>query len=245
MLPEILGCYQSQKREKMGKGGTSRDFTQRIDWLAMRLDLARILLFPLDESNLPLPLQQTVSSEDFLAHFLPAPLLFNERLAPAALVLTRLLRDVGVGLDQNALPQAERALYVAILSALALVGKKEPNKAALAALAVLKSMGATATGHDIQKVAINAFGIHLRKQKDFDMAEAYYRRALELAPKDERLMFNLARVLFEKGDPAACREVLEQALTEDPDFLEARKFLRYLKRLEQSGTEEEFPDITV
>lgn len=86
MLPEILGCYQSQKLEKMGKGAASgREFTQRIDWLALRLDAARILVFPLDDKHLPLPLQKTVTPSEFLGHFLPAPLLFTERLAPAAL----------------------------------------------------------------------------------------------------------------------------------------------------------------
>jgi len=242
MLPEILGCYQSQKREKMGKGGSGRDFTQRIDWLALRLDAARILIFPLGENHLPLPLQKSVTPEEFLLHFLPAPLVFNERLGPAALVLSRLLRDVGANLDQAALPEAERALYAVLLTALAVGGEKDP---AARALAVLFSMGPDATGIDAQKLAINAFGIHLRKQKDFDTAAAYYRQALELAPGDERLLFNLARVLFEKGDTDTCRDLLKQALATAPDFAEARKFLRYLKRQADAGDDEAFPGITI
>ena len=54
MLPQILGCYQSRKREKMGKSGTGRDFTQRIEWLVLRLDTARFLIFPLDDARLPM-----------------------------------------------------------------------------------------------------------------------------------------------------------------------------------------------
>jgi tetratricopeptide (TPR) repeat protein len=242
MLPELLGCYQSQKIEKMGKGATSgRDFTQRIDWLAIRLDTARILVFPLDDKKLPLPLQKTVTPQEFLGHFLPAPLVFNERLGPAALVLTRLLGDVGAKLDQNALPEAERALFTVILVALA-AGNQADDDAA--ALAVLNHCGA-ATGGEAQKRAINAFGIHLRKQKDFDTAAAYYRKALELAPHDERILFNLARVLYEKGDLAACREVLEKALAADPGFAEAGKFLRHVRRRESDQAEVEFPDITL
>ena len=171
-LPEILGCYQSQKREKMGgKGGSGRDFTQRIDWLALRLDAARILTFPLDERHLPLPLQKIITAEEFLLHFLPAPLLFTERLGPAAVVLARLLRDVGPGLDHKSLPEAEQALFVVVLAALAAAGQPDTDAAVLDVL--------TATGGGLspeaQKLSINAFGISLRKSGDFDTAAAFYR----------------------------------------------------------------------
>ncbi|MGE4537747.1 MAG: tetratricopeptide repeat protein [Desulfovibrio sp.] len=243
MLPEILGCYQSQKLERMGKAGAAtRDFTQRINWLAMRLDTARILIFPLDDKNLPMPLQKTVTSEEFLAHFLPAPLVFKERLAPAALVLSRLLRDAGATVDQNALPDAERALFTVILVALAAAGAPDDDATALS---VLRQAGAgDPEGHG-QKATINAFGIRLRKQKNYDTAIAYYRKALELAPGDERLMFNLARVLFEKGDLAACRDILTQAVGIDAEFSEAKKFLRYIERREGRSDLRDFPDITI
>ena len=243
MLPEILGCYQSQKHERMGNaGGTTRDFTQRINWLALRLDPARILVFPLDDKKLPLPLQKTVSAEEFLAHFLPSPLLFGERLAPAAAVLSRLLRDAGASLDQKALPDAERALFTVILVALSMAGAPDDDASVLA---VLEKAGAGDPGGHVQKATINAFGIHLRKQKAYDAAAAYYRKALELAPGDARILFNLAQALFEKGDPAASRELLEQALACDAQFPEARKFLRYLDRQKKRAGPRDFPDITI
>lgn len=242
MLPEILGCYQSQKREKMGKGAAARDFTQRINWLALRLDAARIMLFPLGDDHLPLALERIVAAKDFLAHFLPAPLLFGERLAPATLVLSRLLRDVGGQLDKAALPGDERTLYTVLQTAL--TAAKAADQGPSAVLAVLEAMGADATGVDAQKLAINAFGISLRKKKDFETATAYYHKALELAPDDERLLFNLARVLFEQGNAAGCQQILEQALAVDPDFAEARKFLRYVLRQNQDDGLTGLPDIT-
>ncbi|MHC1788214.1 tetratricopeptide repeat protein [Solidesulfovibrio sp.] len=241
-LPEILGCYQSQKREKMGgKGGSGRDFTQRIDWLAFRLDTARILIFPLSEQHLPLPLQKIVTPEEFLLHFLPAPLLFTERLGPATLVLARLLRDVETALDHKSLPEAEQALFVVVLAALGAAGQDDSDAAVLAVL----TGGSGGQVQDAQKAAINAFGISLRKRGDFDTAAAYYRKALELAPHDERVMFNLARVLYEKGDIPACQGFLEQALAADPEFPEARSFLRYLKRRANVPRDDDFPDITI
>ncbi len=241
MLPELLGCYQSQKLEKMGKGAASgRDFTQRINWLVIRLDTGRILVFPLDDKQLPMPLQKTVTPDEFLGHFLPAPLVFNERLAPAALVLARLLRDEGAAVDPNALPEAERALFTVILVALAAAGQADDDAAVLA---MLENCGAT-TGGQAQKVAINAFGIHLRKQKDFDTAAAYYRKALELAPDDERLLFNLARVLYEQGELPGCRGLLEKALAAEPGFVEAQKFLRHVLRREGRPETTDFPDLS-
>lgn len=241
MLPEILGCYQSSKQQRMGGAGSAgRGFTQRIEWLALRQGTDRILLFPLDDNKLPLPLPKPVSHREFLEHFLPEPLLYNERLAPAALVLARLLGDVGDRLDQAALPEAEGALYAVVLAALGASGHKDPTGAARA---VLEAAGAAKARGDVQKQTINAFGIHLRKSKDFDTAIAYYQKALELAPDDERLLFNLARALFEKGDFEGCRTSLEAAIAREPEFPEARKFLRYLERRRQPLPDDDFPDI--
>lgn len=242
ILPEILGCYQSEKREKMGgQGGSGRGFVQRIDWLAMKLGPARIVIFPLDEKHLPMPLQKIVTPEEFLRHFVPAPLLYSERIAPAALVLARLLRDVGPGLDHKTLPPPEQALFMVILAALAAAGRPDTGEDALAVL----QGGAGAATAEGQKLAINAFGISLRKSGDFDGAANYYRKALELSPDDERLMFNLARTLYEKGDPAGCRALLEKAVAAAPDFTEAKAFLRYLARHAKPAGVEDFPDITI
>ena len=224
-----------------GKGSKGREFTQRIDWLALRLDLDRILTFPLDEGHLPLPLQKIVAADEFLLHYLPAPLLFTERLAPAAVVLVRLLRDVGPGLDHKTLPEAEQALFVVVLTALAVAGLPDTGNEALKVLTTAGGgMAAQA-----QAISINAFGISLRKRGDFDAAAAFYRKALELAPTDERLMFNLARALFEKGDAPACSQLLEQALAAAPEFAEAKAFLRWLKRRTPVPGDDDFPDITI
>jgi len=95
-----------------------------------------------------------------------------------------------------------------------------------------------------QKRTINAFGIRLRKRGDFETAETFYRTALEVAPTDARIMFNLARTLHEKGDSAGCGQLLEQALAIDPDFAEAKAFLRWLRRHERRAVDD-FPDITI
>ena len=243
MSPEILGCYKSQKREKMDGGPTGRE-VQRTDWLVIRIDDAHIMVFPLDKNRLPLPLPKTVAQDEFLSQFLPAPLAFTERLAPAVPQLIRKLREKGDALEPAELPEPERTLFAVILVALAAAGETNVTAAALAAMAGLAGTAAHPLSGEAQKFAINAFGINLRKQKEYDTAAAYYQVAMELAPDDERILFNLARTLFEKGDLSTCHGMLEQALTLAPDFIEARKFLHYLKRRRQSDPDEIFPDMT-
>jgi len=245
MLPEILGCYQSSKREKMGRAGTGRNFTQSIAWLALRLPPESILIFPLGRDKLPLPLQKSISAEEFLAHFLPEPLLYQEQLAPAAQVLAQLLRNTGdTPIDQTVLSGAERALYTVLLAALGSTGHQDPPAAVLPVLEA--AVASRAAVDDVQKASINAFGIHLRKRRDFDTAIIFYRKALEMAPDDIRLLFNLARALYEKGAVSECRAALEQALARSPDFMEARKFLHYLDRQAAEPSQDDvFPDITL
>lgn len=244
MLPQILGCYQSTKREKMGKSGTGREFTQSIEWLVLRLPPDGILVFPLGQDRLPMPLQKTISADNFLTHFLPEPRVYEEHLAPAARVLARLLRDTDdAPLDQSTLSGAERALYAVVLAALGTAGHANPPSAVRS---VLEAALSVRTDDDVQKASINAFGIHLRKRKDFDTAVMFYRKALELDPDDIRLLFNLARALYEKGDVTGCRSTLEQALDHAPGFTEAQKFLRYLDRQDaESSQDEPLPDITL
>ena len=81
----------------------------------------------------------------------------------------------------------------------------------------------------------NQFGISLRKNGHYDESIRYYEKSLEIVEEDENVYFNLARVYFEKQQYEKCTANLEQALSLNPEFLEAQKFLRYCqKRLVQA-----------
>lgn len=78
------------------------------------------------------------------------------------------------------------------------------------------------------KHLFNEFGINLRKNKMTDQALDYYHRAEELAVRDDNLLFNIARVQFDKKLYPQAMEYLQKALLLNPDHAEARRFAEFL-----------------
>ena len=81
-----------------------------------------------------------------------------------------------------------------------------------------------------QKHIFNELGISLRKQGLHDLTLKYYSRALELAPGDEHLHFNIARCRFEMGRYDEMFRHLRAAFELNPDVPEFRQFLEYITR---------------
>ncbi|EPR41968.1 Tetratricopeptide TPR_2 repeat-containing protein [Desulfovibrio sp. X2] len=80
------------------------------------------------------------------------------------------------------------------------------------------------------KHLFNEFGIALRKRGLSDKTLRYYNKALELAPDDENLLFNLARCHFERGDEAAFFDHLGRALAIAPKHPESLRLLRHAQK---------------
>ncbi len=76
----------------------------------------------------------------------------------------------------------------------------------------------------------NRIGIALRKLKDYETAEKYYKSALELSKKDEYLIFNLGRLYFDMGEWKKMAAAAERALAINPDFKEAAKMLQFARK---------------
>ncbi len=74
------------------------------------------------------------------------------------------------------------------------------------------------------------FGTGLRKNRLLDVALRHYLRALELAPADENLHHNIARVYYEQGKFDECRQWLEQSLEINPELVPSQQFLAFLLR---------------
>lgn len=76
----------------------------------------------------------------------------------------------------------------------------------------------------------NRIGIVLRKMKDFQSAENYYVKALEITQADEYLYFNLGRLYFDWQRWDKTADAAAHAVGLNPDFQEARKLLAYAQK---------------
>lgn len=73
------------------------------------------------------------------------------------------------------------------------------------------------------------FGLGLRRLGLIFLALAAHKRALEFAPDNPRVLFNIARGYHDLGLLTEAREFLSQALAIAPDFAAARQFLEFLE----------------
>lgn len=73
------------------------------------------------------------------------------------------------------------------------------------------------------------FGLGLRRLGFASLALAAHKRALEFAPPDARIYFNIARSYHDLGLLAEAGDFLEQSLAVSPDFAPARQFLAFIK----------------
>lgn len=76
----------------------------------------------------------------------------------------------------------------------------------------------------------NRIGIVLRKMQDFQSAENYYKRALELTQADEYLFFNLGRLYFDWQRWDKTAEAAQRAVGLNPTFDQAKKLLAYAQK---------------
>lgn len=73
------------------------------------------------------------------------------------------------------------------------------------------------------------FGLGLRRLGLTSLALAAHRRALEFAPRDERILFNIARSYHDLDLLPEARDYLEKALAVVPDFAAAKHFLSFIE----------------
>jgi len=76
--------------------------------------------------------------------------------------------------------------------------------------------------------AYNKLGIALRKQSRFDEAIMEYEKAMLINRDDEVIHYNIARAYHEFGEWDKAMRHIERSLELDPDFEEAKKFMKVL-----------------
>jgi len=74
----------------------------------------------------------------------------------------------------------------------------------------------------------NALGIKARREGNFEKAVTQYKKALTIAPDDESLLYNLARIHVEKVAWKLAEGFIRQALRINPAFQEGQQLLNYI-----------------
>ena len=79
-----------------------------------------------------------------------------------------------------------------------------------------------------QKFMFTEFGLALRRKHKSRLALKSHMRALELAPNDEHILFNVARTEYELGNLVDAKKYLNKALSVAPEFAVAKNFQSFL-----------------
>lgn len=236
--PEILGVYSLRLDAEIGTGGTTGKHDNVTYWYARQLSDEDFEIQPLNAHNVPSGVRSVLKNMDFLRQYTPEPTFYRRHTVPALETLNRKIQMGQDAFAEGDLDEAERqfikALMIDDLNIEANYGlgevysEKKDFEKLKKVLDTLLGIDEAFTFQFRQK--FNEFGISLRKNGHYDESIRYYEKSLEIVNTDENVYFNLARVYYEKGLNDQTVSNLERALTLNPEFVEAQKFLNYCQK---------------
>lgn len=235
VFPVILGVYSLQKASDIGIGGTASKKTQLSYWYVRKLDAERYEVQPLNVHHVPSGLRREIPEMEFLKSYVPEPNYYRTNTVPALKTLARKIAEGEKHFAQGNLDEAEKQFLKALMidelnvSANYGIGEVYSEKKDFGKLKKIIDtlLGIDEAFQQEQRGRFNQFGICLRKNGHYDESLRFYSRALEFNDQDEHVHFNIARVHFDKGDKEVCIDHLRKALSINPGFVEAMKFLRF------------------
>lgn len=234
---KISGVFSTQIIQKVGTGTTTRKIVKKTFWMVEQADAGTVSIQPLNVNYVPSGPKRTVPVEEFLEKFSPEPEFYVSTVFPKMKELRESVdkgekhREKGETFSaelefNNALTIDEENVRANFGLGLTYLERGDDTKANDIFERLVKLDAAFEPQH---KHLFNDFGINLRKNKMHQQSVDYYERALELAPADENLYYNIARVHFDREEFGLAAASLKKALEMNPGFAEAAKFMEYLK----------------
>ena len=235
---KIKGVFSTQTLMKIGTGTTQRKTVQKSYWFAQELEDGRIEIQPLNKNYVPSGPKKVITKEELLEKFIPEPEFYTYEVYPRIRELNKTIaradrhriRGETYSAEfeyKNALKVDEENIRANFGLGLTYLDRGDTEKAQNIFERLVKLDAAFEKEH---KHLFNEFGIKLRKNKMYKQCLEYYQRALELAPEDDHLLYNIARCYFEMKDYNKCKEYLEKSLELNPDLEEAKKFMEFLQK---------------
>lgn len=238
--PTVLGVFSHRKHVSVGSGTTKTAHQKLTYWFVRQIGDDTFDIQPLNIYHVPSGMREFIKGDVFLAEYTPEPNYYNVNTVPALRSLYEKITKGEEHLSEGNLDAAEmeflKALMIDDLNIEANYGlgavyteKNDFDKLARI-LKVLMGQGGTFS-HE-HKERLNAFGVRLRRNGHLEQAAAFLEKAHEATPDDDHIMFNLARVYFDRKELEKCRTTLTRALQVNPAFIEARKFLNYCQKMD-------------
>ena len=226
-VDDAVRCvFSSAERIKVGTGMTTRTHSSRLLWFVEGLGEGRFSLRKINDHHVPTGEEKVIGRDKLLRDFAPEVEYFEQYTLPAM----ELLEDY---LDEGEAQREEGRLYSAEGSFNKALGLDEGNVRALFNLGLIyMEMEDEGKTHALMRSLLairsafsgkdqhlfNEFGISLRKHGLFGEAVEYYSRALDFAPGDDHLHFNLSRAHFERGDWEGCVASLARSRELNPEL---------------------------
>jgi tetratricopeptide (TPR) repeat protein len=232
----LKGAFSSQEKVRLGFGATSRAAASTLYWYVEQVGVGRYEARKLNTAHLPTDEVLRLDTEQFLTRFSPEIDLYNTKVRPAMAGLEEVIERGDRLRDEGRLYSAESAYDEALAVdennvratfglGLTFLAREDLARAKEVFDRLVELDAAYEMRH---KHMFNEFGIALRKSHLYDEALVYYFRGVELGCDDEHLLFNIARVCFEKNDWAGCAKYLTLCLETNQAVEDARKFCSFI-----------------
>ncbi|MFW5735652.1 MAG: Tfp pilus assembly protein PilF [Oceanidesulfovibrio sp.] len=232
----IRGVFSTQTKARVGFGATRKNTAQTVYMYVEEQDDGRFAVQALNSSYVPTEEKQFITREELLKHYLPEPGIYMKRFLPAVRELENAVRRGEEHLEnkelfsaefefKNALRIDEENIRATFGLGLTYLERGEKDKGELVFKRLGNIEGAFEEAH---KHLFNEFGIMLRKQGLLEQSLQHYSRAFRLCRNDEHLLYNMSRVLYEKGRLKAALWVLKRAMKLNPEFEEGKELLNAL-----------------
>jgi tetratricopeptide (TPR) repeat protein len=241
--PEILGIYSLRRKDDVGMGATTAKLDQITYWYCRQMSEDKAEVRPLNIHHIPSGIKQDLPLAEFIKTYTPEPRYYLTHTVPAMKTL-KIKIDQGEKLfDKGKFDEAEREFIKALMiddlnveANYGLGGVYSEKNDFLKLRKVMNTLLGLGEAFQVEhKVRLNKFAITLRKNKQYEESITFFSKAMELHNVDENLYFNLARVLFEKGELEICMRHLKTAIELNSSFVEAQKFLAYCQNMQNEG----------
>ena len=229
-MVKVAGAFYTESEGGLGTGATMQSASQRLNWFAVYLDDARVLLRALSADGLPTLISKVVPAQVFFADYTPDEAVYTQTLLPLLEGLRSKLAEDG------ALEGGELAVFKALrLEEEYRPGGEDAQGLVRAMLENLPDYGALSQTY---RHMSNIESISSRKSGEYEHAIRLYNALLRDNPHDEHVFFNMARVYYDAQDFQTCRKYLHLLLESDPEMEEAQAFLRHLDKKHPQETPE-------